>query len=125
MSRKIDWTTFEEYSTTEKVVGTWVDGKPIYRRTWSGTVNLTAATVADIDLVTSVETIIDSRGMFGYYTNGSSFQYANFGAALNEGEVYSATMRKIPNHLSIRFRAQDNVSNAPYVVTVDYTKPGA
>lgn len=122
-SSKIDSAT---YSTTEKVVGTWIDGKPIYRKTWSGTITLTAETVSDVDLVTPVETIVDSRGMFGYYLSGSGqYQYANFGAALNEGAVYSATMRKVPNYLSLRFRTQNSVSDAPYVVTIDYTKPGA
>jgi len=121
-SDKIDSAT---YTTTEKVVGTWIDGKPIYRKTWSGTVNLAAETVSDIDLATPVETIVNSRGMFGYYYNSGSFQYANFGAALNEGAVYSATMRKIPNYLVLRFRTQYIVDNAPYVVSIDYTKPSA
>lgn len=33
-SDKIDWTTFE-YSTSPVVVGTWIDGKTIYRRVYN------------------------------------------------------------------------------------------
>lgn len=28
--------TADNYSTEEKIVGTWIDGKPIYQRTWTG-----------------------------------------------------------------------------------------
>ena len=31
------------YSTSEKVIGTWIDGKPIYEKTWTG-LNVTATT---------------------------------------------------------------------------------
>lgn len=31
MSNKIDWTTIG-YSTEEQVVGTWINGKPLYRK---------------------------------------------------------------------------------------------
>jgi hypothetical protein len=30
-----DWTNPNKYSTTETVVGTWIDGKPIYRKSYS------------------------------------------------------------------------------------------
>ena len=29
-----DGTPAHHYSTTEKVIGTWIDGKPLYERTW-------------------------------------------------------------------------------------------
>lgn len=31
----MDWTTFNKYSTTEKAVGVWIDGRTVYQKTLS------------------------------------------------------------------------------------------
>lgn len=36
--------TLHEYSTEEQIVGTWVDGKPLYEKTFKTTVNVTGST---------------------------------------------------------------------------------
>lgn len=36
-SAKIDWTTMGRYSTSEQVVGKWVDGRNVYRKVLTGT----------------------------------------------------------------------------------------
>lgn len=41
------------YSTNETVVGTWIDGKPIYRKTYSAESQLTSTIVLDSGLTTS------------------------------------------------------------------------
>ena len=43
------------YSTTEKRVGTWIDGKPIYRKCVSGTTPNNSTT----DLVLNVDTLVN------------------------------------------------------------------
>lgn len=44
MSHKIDWTT---YSSSEQVVGTWIDGKPLYRKVYIKNISSTAETWID------------------------------------------------------------------------------
>lgn len=50
------------YSTTETVVGTWVDGKPIYRKAWTnlniGTTEVNVGTISDIDFPIDINAII-------------------------------------------------------------------
>lgn len=62
------WTTqggyTHHYSTDEKVIGTWIDGKPLYEKTFalqsSQTIAKSAWTSVNIDL-TDVKAIIDKR----------------------------------------------------------------
>lgn len=53
--------TAVHYSTNEQVIGTWIDGKPLYQRTWDNlTVPITANTWANTGIsATDIETIVD------------------------------------------------------------------
>lgn len=62
------WTSpNNEYSTTETVVGTWIDGKPIYRKSYSFEIN-------DTFISKTLETVaIDNIiKVYGSYGGGSS-----------------------------------------------------
>ena len=52
------------YSTTETVVGTWIDGRPIYRRVYeyNGTASNTSV-LMDVDNADDIDMVIDIRGM--------------------------------------------------------------
>lgn len=49
------------YSTTEKVVGKWIDGKPIYRKVWT-TTTFDANNQATINTNISIDNIINLYG---------------------------------------------------------------
>ena len=49
------------YSETEQVVGTWIDGKPVYEKTFSATFS-TSATELVISLVANIHKIINVTG---------------------------------------------------------------
>jgi hypothetical protein len=51
--------SYHEYSTTERVVGKWVDGKDIYERTYAVTANGNTLTVATDE---PIDALIDFRG---------------------------------------------------------------
>ena len=59
------WTTqgcyAHHYSTSEKVVGTWIDGKPLYEKTISGTFE-NGATSLTLNMASNMEIIINIRG---------------------------------------------------------------
>lgn len=71
----------DNYSTSEQVVGTWINSKPVYQRTWTGTkTTSTAETVIsglnDIDdLVDSVLIMKASNGaqVAQYYRDWNDF----------------------------------------------------
>ena len=55
---------FNKYSTTEEVVGTWIDGKPIYRKVVKLSVVKHGA-----KLISGVDNLINTRGFFQWNGN--------------------------------------------------------
>ena len=55
---------FNKYSTTEEVVGTWIDGKPIYRKVVKLSVVKHGA-----KLISDVDNLINTRGFFQWNGN--------------------------------------------------------
>ena len=52
------------YSNTEEVVGTWIDGKPIYRKVITHTISDTTATNVTIATnISNMETLVNARGV--------------------------------------------------------------
>lgn len=110
-------TSFAEYSTTEQVVGTWIDGKPLYRKVFSadttagGTLSVPIGT-NDIDTVvkadvykTQVGTTTDTVGSF--YT--SSTDYFRYWVRKTQHGVYQVELRSASNAYS-------------YTMVIEYTK---
>ena len=62
------------YSTNEQVIGTWIDGKPIYQRTWTGTKNNGQDEAVISDLL-NVDVLVDSRVTFIGNTGSQIVQY--------------------------------------------------
>lgn len=64
-----------DYSTTEKIVGTWIDGKPIYQKTFylnrSFPVGLTEITLASLDLI-NTENVWISQAFCHYNNQGTT-----------------------------------------------------
>lgn len=58
-----------DYSTEEKVIGTWVDGKPIYRRVFTGTLENKDTTNVTNGLRANNCEIIKAYGVIGDNTN--------------------------------------------------------
>lgn len=62
----------EEYSTTEKIIGKWIDGKPLYRKT------ITFTTMIKMNEITSIaHNIENAKNIFIDF--GASFMEANIG----------------------------------------------
>lgn len=84
-----------DYSTTEKVVGTWVDGKPLYRqvlhKTLSGAVNQQVGTINDVDLI-----IVGGESVIKYDSGGANYftsQVNSYETASNWTKVYTMIVR--------------------------------
>ena len=53
-----------EYSTEEKIIGTWIDGKPVYQKTFSGTVESKSNyTAHDLGITGGIDTIVNVSGV--------------------------------------------------------------
>lgn len=107
----------EVYSTEETRIGTWIDGKPLYRKTfevepvYSGTTNITLD-----DNEFSIEKVVNVCGFLrstsgtfypvGYYTGDSDFV-----------SVFTAK-----NYIAIRTGSSSTLNNAHMSISIEYTK---
>ncbi len=62
------------YSTSEQVIGTFIDGKPIYQCTWTGTKSTNSEEVV-ISGLTTLDTLVDSKVIFKGNTGAQIAQY--------------------------------------------------
>lgn len=108
--------TLLQFSTEEIEVGTWIDGKTIYRRTWfSNDCNETSLFQISTEINTNnIETLIQGSGSV---YEGTVWQPLNRSGYYN-GEV--AVYPVVRNDGVYMFVAQTVVKK--YVLTLDYTK---
>lgn len=112
------------YSTTEQVVGTWIDGKPIYRKVFSGTTP-SSSTNTDLHDITSLN--LDSCvSLSGYVKSGT---YVPMNNSINIQNTYMAgficsiflkSSSGIYTHIRGGFGS--DVQNSPYTIILEYTK---
>ncbi|MBP3765933.1 MAG: hypothetical protein J6G98_01970 [Bacilli bacterium] len=107
--------TSDNYSTDEKVVGTWVDGKPVYQRTFYGNQVKEFTDSAD-----NIDELVSSNGSTLYVGDGNSHIWFSYPYV-----VSSAVLRPTVDNNHLVFLAS-GYSNLTYVTkyrwTVQYTK---
>lgn len=115
---------FTEYSTTEKVVGTWIDGKPIYRRVVDSGVK-TGSNIT-YDAFTGATKIISTKG---YWINGTNNSQCVFGGTLAlDGPIVQTTRALVypSNNGQVTLQFSQTGGTAPssvrMIVAVEYTK---
>ena len=102
-----------DYSLEEKVIGTWIDGKKVYRRTYTGNINksdyMTIAEIENLDLFLGIDT------QASYIMGNNNFQRTIttlYGFIIrNENKI------QLTYNLTSCFSIGDS-----YAITVQYTK---
>ena len=106
------------YSTDEKVVGTWIDGKPLYRKTIvfpngnSGTLTPVTYTLSNYN-ISNVDNIFVVHP--SYYSMGDRhypFQY-------NDGTDFACNVSTTTLNITLGYAP---ISNSEFVITLEYTK---
>lgn len=123
MSRIIDFTTLE-YSTTEQVVGTWIDGKPLYRKV----LQISYTQSANTAYIGSVVVAPDSGGLgeiVGLSTKvdgnlSAPNQTVDFGNFYNTSSDYCRIFAR-SNTLQIRSNSPETHTHE-IIAIVKYTK---
>ena len=81
------WTTYgsyaHHYSTDEHVIGTWIDGKPLYEKTFT---NVTG--MGGTELLTNVDTVVDFRVSAHGTSPNSSYHCIGDGFTLNSSKIF-------------------------------------
>lgn len=101
------------YSTGEQVVGTWVDGKPLYRKIFTGTGNNTdIGNISDVDQLVSIKGTIKA-------TYGQIWPIPNF---FSEQQYWNSVFYD-PSNTNVSLGTGNNYdSSSKYVVILEYTK---
>ena len=115
----VEYANVNDYSTSEKIVGTWIDGRPLYQKTFTG-FSLANATGLDLSTigVASNWTLINFEGSL--HVDGTA-----------NGRLYFQTYHPQTGTLYIQKNAAGNwiiVNTMPFVLndgvlTVKYVKP--
>lgn len=107
---------FNKYSTTEEVVGTWIDGKPIYRKTFDN-ISVPSSEHSAIPIATGL-TIDNLINISGYLVNGGRWI-----VTLNSADTKFANMARVAydrQTSTLQLVAQNWAGTA--TVTIEYTK---
>lgn len=109
------------YSEEEKVIGCWIDGKPIYQKTITGTFDVLTKNIDISEL--NIDTITNMFGMEkGYYANGEFIDSSYLVAGIPNGVEGYFNMWIATNYL-LGIKVNDEARlNAPYYITIQYTK---
>jgi hypothetical protein len=122
-----------DYSTDEKVIGTWIDGKPVYQKTY----NEKVTTYTDngyrrmfiSSTIPNVETIVNCNNVYldGSYNNGwygSTFASSNTAQGCVLQRNVFAIVNSESHELSVRHQsnAGDGLTSVTFLCTVQYTK---
>lgn len=107
------------YSTSEQQIGTWIDNKPLYRRSivQDNIAYNTANTEITIMTLSNVDNIIDIKGVL--WNSAKTLCYQTPYTSTNNlvTRIYF-----VPNGQKLCFMSQDTWSSAKLVITVEYTK---
>ena len=105
---------FNKYSTTEEVVGTWIDGKPLYRKVVKGNITATDQTLFVVNA--NIDTMVFISG----YDCPDGTYYFPFNYA-QTGSTYKSIFYKKDTD-TIEFRSNSYNPGEVYVVVLEYTK---
>ena len=120
----------DKYSTTEKIVGEWIDGKPIYQKTFTGITLGTPSSVGtsadvSVNIGANVDTVVYSHGEFLY--NGAYtalmllHEGSNNAKAVVRFFVLNNNHASTPNTILVR-NCVPSYGGCPVHVTIQYTK---
>ena len=110
--RAVKEALLDVYSTQEKVVGTYQDGKPVYEKTFTGTYSNGATLLSNVDKMLRVEgqvRISDMLRLIPYFE-------------LYNGQNYIGTVQNYQNKITTRFEEASVGKSAYMDVTLRYTK---
>jgi hypothetical protein len=106
------------YSLQEQVVGTFINGKPLYRKTMEITPNVDYSNFSIADL--NVDTVyIDYGKTFAEFTIDGNL-YVNGNYYVNEADCFRIFITSAKTQITTF--VSSNISNAKAYVTIEYTK---
>lgn len=110
----------DNYSTAETVIGTWIDGKPLYKKTMVTTTPSKANTITNVAAVDTTVEIKDVRGVVALGNGG--YAPCNFYLPGGINHCVSTWHRGASNGSTIGMYVTSNYTSIPVYITIEYTK---
>lgn len=112
-----------DYSTSEVNTGQkWIDGKTIYRRTFTGTITAAATSVVTTNLIASGAPF--SQLIRGYGTwRKNAAEHVVFSGGWNSTNTAAINWNQSSGNVQMISSSDAARTNAPYQITLEYTKP--
>jgi len=113
------------YSTTEQVIGTWIDGSTLYEKTFTGSFSVTTTSRKWYDIY-SPEDLADlhiDKCMFmnGLYKEPTQSFYIDMGVMKGNDGIYCSML--YTSEIGIRFVVQNGATGTgEFIFTIQYTK---
>jgi hypothetical protein len=107
------------YSASEQELNvSWIDGKPVYRITVTGTITQSAGSQVGKSIYAGIDTLID---VAGYWNNGvNAIPLASQSIS---GTYKSLVYKQQSSGIVMFYSVSDNVrTNSPYSIILTYTK---
>lgn len=135
-SKNSNGSNLHKYSTQEHIVGTWIDGKPIYEKTYhnvamSGALPLNSYNRTVIDTNSNIDTLIKAGGMihyeYGAYTQ-HELPYCRviFNNNVTSSASFSVDIQKTNGEIALNGYVTGGIgytiSDLSFDITVQYTK---
>lgn len=106
------------YSTEEQRIGTWIDGKLLYQKSYSGTLAGTVMSTIDSSLGKIIDWIVDGSTTVNLPIGSSNYLIPNGFYATTQ--YISKPFKTDENKIVIK--ASDEYNSLPYTATIQYTK---
>ena len=114
------WGEPNKYSTDERVVGEWIDGKPIYQKTFYKADFSIGTTFTNVIFgsvgANVIDTIVDLRGVYNNWEAMPFYRHQSLACDLNCGASTGEIQAEF-----YRFGASAISNNFAYI-TIQYTK---
>ena len=108
------------YSTSEKIIGTWIDGKPLYEITLQGTTsNTNVSQILDI-VANNINMIISCEGKVGWKNSDGDTATRNLNGYVDSNTYGDWGTNSANTYLIIMYG--NYMKNQNYILTVRYTK---
>lgn len=117
--------TNDNYSTTEQVVGTWINGKPLYRKVFTAYMPTTSADGTYANNLTEYATNIEYAWIVAHWTTDSSGQNQPLPYFTNSGYFAKAFITNNQGTNGYKYFVANAIkafNGQPITVIVQYTK---
>ena len=117
-----------QYDTNEQVVGTWIDGKPLYQRTVTDTFANNATDIKKVaDIASNVDKVIETKGSVFYENPTENEEYWQPLTMLNNTIQYITKAWPYINKTSrgcglFLYNTNSAIFGKEVIITINYTK---